>query len=279
MTTHIHTESDLDAAIVALTALDPRWAPVMARGGRPPLRRREGGFAGLAQIIVSQQVSVASAAAIHGRLVAIGDPFDHTAVLRARKDKLLRVGLTGGLASGKSTVARMLHGLGAAVLDADEIVRGLYREGGAGAEAARELFGDSVLGPDGLVDRTRIAALVFANPEARHALEARIHPLVRAERERFFAEAGRRGAPVAVVEASQLLEAKTESEYDRILLVMAPEEERVRRWEERQEYVKSVAECIIGKQRHGPIGTVPLKFTGEFTRFSDLDREYKVSEE
>jgi dephospho-CoA kinase len=146
---------------------------------------------------------------------------------------VLRVGLTGGLASGKSTVARMLHGLGAAVLDADEIVRGLYREGGAGAEAARELFGDSVLGPDGRVDRTRIAALVFGNPGARHALEARIHPLVRAERERFFAEAERRGAPVAVVEASQLLEAKTESEYDRILLVMAPEEERVRRWREK----------------------------------------------
>lgn len=146
---------------------------------------------------------------------------------------MLRVGLTGGLASGKSTVARMLQGLGAAVLDADEIVRGLYREGGAGAEAARELFGDSVLGPDGRVDRTRIAALVFANPEARHALEARIHPLVKAERERFFAEAERAGAPVAVIEASQLLEAKTESEYDRILLVMAPEEERVRRWGEK----------------------------------------------
>ena len=146
---------------------------------------------------------------------------------------MLRVGLTGGLASGKSTVADILRELGAAVLDADEIVRALYREGAAGSEAARELFGETVLGPDGRVDRTRIAAVVFTNPEARHALEAKIHPLVRAERERFFADAERRGAAVAVVEASQLLEAKTESDYDRIVLVMAPEEERVRRWGEK----------------------------------------------
>ena len=94
MTTHIHTETDLDDAIAALVALDPRWAPVVARTGRPPLRRREGGFAGLAHIIMGQQLSTASAAAIHGRLVAIADPFDHHAILRARKEKLLRVGLS-----------------------------------------------------------------------------------------------------------------------------------------------------------------------------------------
>jgi len=146
---------------------------------------------------------------------------------------VLRVGLTGGLASGKSTVAEMLEELGAAVLDADEIVRALYREGGAGAEAARKLFGDAVTGPDGRVDRVRIAALIFSDPAARHALEASIHPLVRSERDRFFADAERRGAPVAVVEASQLLEARTEADYDRVLLVMAPEEERVRRWGEK----------------------------------------------
>jgi dephospho-CoA kinase len=144
---------------------------------------------------------------------------------------VLRVGLTGGLASGKSTVARMLAEMGAAVFDADEIVRGLYAPAGAGSAAARELFGDRVLGPDGEIDRARIAEIVFRDPAARHALEARIHPLVRAERARRFAEAERAGARVAVVEASQLLEAKTESEYDRVLLVVAPDAERVRRWE------------------------------------------------
>jgi dephospho-CoA kinase len=141
-----------------------------------------------------------------------------------------RIGLTGGLASGKSTVSDILVELGAAVLDADDVVRQLYREGGAGAQAAKVLFGDAVVGADGQIDRMRLAALIFTSPEARHALEASIHPLVKKERDRFFAEAAKRGYTVAVVEASQLLEAGTESEYDRVVLVVAPEEERVRRW-------------------------------------------------
>ena len=95
MTTHIHTEADLDAALTGLIAADPRLAAVLAAAGRPPLRRREGGFAGLAAIICSQQLSVASAAAIWGRLTLLSDPFDHAAVLRARRDKLVRVGLSG----------------------------------------------------------------------------------------------------------------------------------------------------------------------------------------
>src|SRR5580704_2934671 len=94
MPSHIHTEADLDAALARLVAADPRLAGVLAVAGRPPLRRRAGGFKGLAQIIVSQQVSTASAAAIWGRLEAALDPLDHAAVLRARTDKLKRVGLS-----------------------------------------------------------------------------------------------------------------------------------------------------------------------------------------
>ena len=108
MTTHIDSESDLDSAIAALTALDPRWRTVFARTGRPPLRRRAGGFAGLAQIIVGQQVSVASAAAIHGRLVAIAEPFDHAAVLRARRDRLVRVGLSGAKIKTLKAIAKAI---------------------------------------------------------------------------------------------------------------------------------------------------------------------------
>ncbi|HEX7252014.1 MAG TPA: dephospho-CoA kinase [Thermoanaerobaculia bacterium] len=144
---------------------------------------------------------------------------------------MLRVGLTGGLASGKSSVAAILRGLGAVVFDADEIVKDLYVPGGAGAQAARELFGDAVLDTSGKIDRSLIAAIVFADPAKRHALEARIHPLVRAERARRFAEAEKSGASVAVAEASQLLESNSESDYDRVLLVIAPEAERIRRWE------------------------------------------------
>src|SRR5947209_12602957 len=109
MTTHINTETDLDNAIAALVAVDPRWAPIIARTGLPPLRRREGGFAGLAQIIMGQQLSTASAAAIHGRLVAIADPFDHHAVLRARKDRLLRVGLSNAKVKALKEIAKAIE--------------------------------------------------------------------------------------------------------------------------------------------------------------------------
>ena len=144
---------------------------------------------------------------------------------------MLRIGLTGGLASGKSTVAAHLKELGAIVFDADAIVADLYRPGGRGALTAKQLFGDEVLDAQGAVDRARVAAIVFASPRRRHDLEARIHPIVRREIERRFTDARSAGAAVAVAEASQILEARTESEYDRVLLVVAPETERVRRWE------------------------------------------------
>ncbi len=94
MSFFIHTEADLDDAISRLIAADPRFGAVLARAGRPPLRRRADGFAGLASIVVSQQLSTASAKAIWGRLTAAFDPFDHAAVLRARSTRLARAGLS-----------------------------------------------------------------------------------------------------------------------------------------------------------------------------------------
>jgi dephospho-CoA kinase len=143
---------------------------------------------------------------------------------------VLRVGLTGGLASGKSTVARRLAELGAEVFDADRIVAELYASGGAGEAAAWDVFGEEIYDEHGAVDRARLARLVFADPAKRRALESRIHPHVGEEIVRRFADAERRGVPVAVAEASQLLEANTEGRYDRVVLVVAPEEERIRRW-------------------------------------------------
>ncbi len=94
MSFFIHTEADLDTAIARLVAADPRFGDVLSRAGRPPLRRRPDGFAGLASIVVSQQLSTASAKAIWGRLTAALDPLDHAAVLRARPAKLARAGLS-----------------------------------------------------------------------------------------------------------------------------------------------------------------------------------------
>jgi DNA-3-methyladenine glycosylase II len=94
MSFFIHTEADLDAAIARLIDADRHFAKALARAGRPPLRRRADGFAGLASIVVSQQLSTASASAIWGRLSAALDPLEPAAVIRARTPKLLRVGLS-----------------------------------------------------------------------------------------------------------------------------------------------------------------------------------------
>jgi DNA-3-methyladenine glycosylase II len=94
MTNFIRTEADLDVAIAALLKADKRFEPAFALAGRPPLRKRADGFAGLASIVVSQQLSIASARAIWGRLEAAFDPLDHGAILRARTAKLARAGLS-----------------------------------------------------------------------------------------------------------------------------------------------------------------------------------------
>ena len=94
MTLHLNTQTDLEAAILALVRQDPRLKPVFEIAGMPALRRREPGFAGLAHIVCGQQLSTASAAAIWGRVSAAIDPFDHDVLRRARADRLGRLGLS-----------------------------------------------------------------------------------------------------------------------------------------------------------------------------------------
>jgi len=108
---HIRTESDLDKAIAALLEADPRFAPLIATAGRPPLRRRPDGFAGLATTIVSQQLSTASAGAIWGRLAAAFDPFEPVAIMRARAPRLARAGLSSPKIRALKEIARAIsHG-------------------------------------------------------------------------------------------------------------------------------------------------------------------------
>lgn len=96
----------------------------------------------------------------------------------------LRLGLTGGIGSGKSTVAGLLAGLGATVIDADAISRASTAAGGSAIEALRAAFGPDVITAAGELDRDRMRALVFADPQARNRLESIVHPLVRAEIDR-----------------------------------------------------------------------------------------------
>jgi len=95
MTLHLETQDDVDAGVRQLLGQDPRLEPVVAAGGRAALRRRPGGFAGLAQIIVAQQLSIASASAIWARLTAAFDPLAPARIRRARATTLARIGLSG----------------------------------------------------------------------------------------------------------------------------------------------------------------------------------------
>jgi len=106
MHARIHTESDLDAALAALVRADARFEQALAAAGRPPLRKRPDGFAGLAAIVVAQQLSTASAGAILERLKTALDPLDHEAVLRARPAKLARIGLSAPKIRTLKAIAR-----------------------------------------------------------------------------------------------------------------------------------------------------------------------------
>jgi dephospho-CoA kinase len=138
----------------------------------------------------------------------------------------LHVGLTGGLASGKSTVSAWLREAGFEVVDADRLVAELHQPGGAGAAAVRDLFGPGMLDERGGVDHAKVAARVFSDPEARKALEAAIHPLVR---KRFEEIAAARSQGVVVLEATLLVEAGYAPLFDFIITVEAPCELRYER--------------------------------------------------
>ena len=135
---------------------------------------------------------------------------------------ILRVGLTGGIASGKSTVARTFAGLGAVTIDADEIVSHLYRPGAAGFEALVRAYGRGIVRPDGDIDRPKLAAIAFASDAQANKLNALIHPLVIAEEERLMNDESTRFPGrdrIFIVEATLLLEAGGKHRYDKIVVV------------------------------------------------------------
>jgi len=133
---------------------------------------------------------------------------------------ILNVGLTGGIASGKSTVARMFAELGCVVLDADALVADLYRPGRAGHQALVAAYGPDILQSGGEVDRQKLAGIAFANEASAKKLNALIHPLVIAEEARLAGAAERTSEEVIyVVEATLLLEAGGRQRYDRIVVV------------------------------------------------------------
>ena len=142
---------------------------------------------------------------------------------------VFKIGLTGGLASGKSTVAARLAEYGIPVLDADKVVHDLYRPGRPGAGAVAMVFGMQVIDPQGGVDRKKLAARVFNDAPSLKVLNGLIHPLVITEQARWFDTLARAGQPIGVVEATLLVETGGRARYDCIVTVSAPEMVRLGR--------------------------------------------------
>ena len=140
-----------------------------------------------------------------------------------------RVGLTGGLASGKSTVAAALRRRGIPVLDADQVVHDLYLPGKNGADAVAAAFGDDYLDANGAVDRQKLAEHVFSDRAALTLLDALIHPLVTAEGRQWMEEQERSGESVGVIEATLIVETASRFEYHVLVTVSAPEKLRAAR--------------------------------------------------
>ncbi len=141
------------------------------------------------------------------------------------------VALTGGLASGKSTVAAGLAARGAAVIDADQVVHQLYQPKARGTEQVRALFGATILAPDGSVDRTALGQQVLASSEALQQLNQTIHPLVR-DRITSWIKELRALSPMpllAVVEAALLIETGSYRQYDLLVVVWCRPEQQLTR--------------------------------------------------
>ncbi|MGY1793807.1 dephospho-CoA kinase [Geodermatophilus sp. SYSU D00525] len=140
---------------------------------------------------------------------------------------MLRIGLTGGIGSGKSTVAALLAARGALVVDADRIAREVVEPGTPGLAAVVDTFGPGVLTPDGALDRPALAAVVFADPQARARLDGIVHPLVRA-RALEVVQAAPEDA-VVVQDVPLLVETGQAGAYDLVLVVETDLDTRVAR--------------------------------------------------
>jgi dephospho-CoA kinase len=140
---------------------------------------------------------------------------------------VLRVGLTGGIGAGKSTVAGRLHELGATIIDADLVAREVVEPGTPGLAAVVEAFGTGVLRPDGTLDRAALGAIVFADEQQRQRLNRILHPLIGARSREL--EAGVPTDGVLVHDIPLLVESRGTAGFDLVIVVHAPEAERLRR--------------------------------------------------
>lgn len=163
---------------------------------------------------------------------------------------MFRLGLTGGIGSGKTTVAQMLAARGAAVIDADAISRALTASHGAALPAIAAQFGTHVIGPDGALNRSAMRQMILADPAARRRLEAILHPLVEQALEEQTREAAMRSVRCVVFDVPLLIEnfPRWQSRIDALLVVDCPEEVQITRVMARSQLSREEVMHILSAQ-------------------------------
>ncbi|MEM8936942.1 MAG: dephospho-CoA kinase [Pseudomonadota bacterium] len=159
---------------------------------------------------------------------------------------MIRIGLTGSIGMGKSTVAAMFEALGARTWSADDAVHRLYSAGGGAVARVGALFPSAIV--DGAVDRARLAKLVLADQNQLRLLEEIVHPLVGEDRLAFAVAAGREGAEALVFDIPLLLEGGMRDEYDAVVVVSAPAEVQRERVLARPGMSEQKLEAILSQQ-------------------------------
>ncbi len=160
----------------------------------------------------------------------------------------LVLGITGGIASGKSTVSALFEANGAELVDADRIAREVVQQGSPGLRDVVAAFGAAVLSADGSLDRKALGALVFSDRAARTTLEALLHPRILSEVGRRLADARSHRLPLVVLDAALLVEMGLHRHCDRVLVVTAPVEARIARIHRRDGLPAEAAAARIAAQ-------------------------------
>ena len=162
---------------------------------------------------------------------------------------LFRLGLTGGIGSGKSTVANLLAARGAAVVDADAIARAVTAPHGSAMPAIAKTFGNDFVDADGALNRDRMRALAFSDPDAKKRLEAIVHPLVSQETQRRTEAAIQSGHRCVVFDVPLLVESgRWRQQVDRVLVVDCTRETQIARVMARNGMAREMVERIIDAQ-------------------------------
>ncbi|MGC5048213.1 dephospho-CoA kinase [Micrococcus porci] len=186
----------------------------------------------------------------------------------------LHVGLTGGIAAGKSAVAAELERCGALLVDSDALARLVLEPGTEGLAAVQDAFGDRVIAADGSLDRAALAQIVFADPAARQRLNGIVHPRVRRMAREIVEQAGQDA--VVVQDVPLLVETGQADAFDLVIVVEAPAEERIRRMVEdrgmtREDALARMAAQATDEER-AAVADVVIVNDGDLDRLREITR-------